>query len=384
MNLFEVYSLFPVEPVSAKDVWVYDRAGIRYLDLYGGHAVISIGHTHPHYVNRLQHQLNRIGFYSNSVENSLQIELAQKLGDMSGYPDYRLFLCNSGAEAMENALKLASFQTGRKKMVAFSGAFHGRTSAAVAITDNPKIQAPINSTDHVVRVAWNDLPTLASVLASGAIAAVIIESIQGVGGIHVPFKEFLVEAAQLCKSHGTMLIIDEIQAGFGRSGKFFAHQHLGVKADLVTMAKGMGNGFPVGGVLIGPSFEAWPGMLGTTFGGNHLACAASLAVLETLDKEDLISHAANMGQYLQHKLSALPQIQQIRGLGLMLGLELPGPAKEARKQLLFEHQIFTGSSSQPNVLRLLPPLTIQQTELDYFVSSLQSVLETLYSPAANA
>ncbi|MEM7654934.1 MAG: aminotransferase class III-fold pyridoxal phosphate-dependent enzyme [Bacteroidota bacterium] len=374
MNLFDVYPLFDVEPVRGLGSRLWDQQGTEYLDLYGGHAVISIGHSHPHYVRRIQDQLQQLGFYSNSVQNPLQPILAEELGRQSGYEAHSLFLCNSGAEAMENALKLASFHTGRKQVVYLSGAFHGRTSAAVGITDNPRIQAPINLTDHLLKIAFNDLEALKRHLATEACCALVVEGIQGVGGIQVPNDAFLQAAREVCTQTGTVLILDEIQAGYGRTGRFFAHQHAGVAADLITVAKGMANGFPIGGVLIGPQFEAWYGMLGTTFGGNHLACAAGLAVLEVLEQENLIEQAARMGSYLMDALDDFAGITEVRGRGLMIGIELEQMAKPIRKQLLFEHQIFTGSSSRPNTLRLLPPLNLSQADADTFLEALQKVL----------
>lgn len=374
MNLFNVYPLFDIEPVRGESCYVWDKNGTRYLDLYGGHAVISIGHSHPHYVQKITTQLGKLGFYSNSVQNNLQLELAEKLGELSGYTDYQLFLINSGAEAMENALKLASFHNGRKKMVMLEAAFHGRTSGAVAITDIPKIQAPINSTDHVIRIAFNDEVALEEALSGGDICALVIEGMQGVGGIYVPTDSFLKKARSLCDQYGTVLILDEIQSGYGRTGKFFAHQYADIKPDIITLAKGMGNGFPIGGVMIAPKFEAWFGMLGTTFGGNHLACAAGIAVLDVLKAENLIEHAAKLGAYLKEKLSQIPGIKEIRGEGLMIGMHLKTDAKPVRLRLLQEHHIFTGSSSQAQTLRLLPPLCMTEAQADQFIEALKQVL----------
>ncbi|WNJ16352.1 aminotransferase class III-fold pyridoxal phosphate-dependent enzyme [Pontibacter sp. G13] len=374
MNLFDVYPLFDVEPVRAQGSYLWDKQGNIYLDLYGGHAVISIGHSHPAYVRALSLQLNKLGFYSNSVKNSLQVELAKKLGELSGYKDHQLFLCNSGAEAIENALKLASFHTKRSQVLALSKAFHGRTSAAVAITDNPKIQAPVNATDQMTTIPFNDLDALEAELSKGTYAAFVVEGIQGVAGIKVPSESFLRKARRLCTEHGTVLILDEIQSGYGRTGKFFAHQHAGIEADLITVAKGMGNGFPIGGVLIGPQFEPWHGMLGTTFGGNHLACAAGIAVLDVLKEENLMKNASKMGQYLVPKLEQIPGIKSITGKGLMIGMELDRPAKEVRKALLSEYGIFTGSASDPHVLRLLPSLGVEKEELKQFLQALENVL----------
>jgi acetylornithine aminotransferase len=373
MNLFPVYTLFNITPTKGQGAWIWDQNNQKYLDLYGGHAVISIGHSHPHYVKCLQSQVSNLGFYSNSVQNPLQEAVAEKLGKLSGYEDYSLFMINSGAEAIENALKLASFHTGKQKVIVFEKAFHGRTSAAVAITDNPKIQAPINPTSHVVHIPFNDIEALKAEMGKGDICAVVAESIQGVGGVHVVSDEFWQTARSLCDKHGAVLIADEIQAGYGRSGRFFGHQYSGVKADLITVAKGMGNGFPVGGVLIGPQFEAWPGMLGTTFGGNHLACAAALAVLEVIEKENLITHAESMGNYLRQALAKHPLVKEVRGKGLMIGLELHVPAAPIRKQLLFENHIFTGSSSMKNVLRLLPPLNLTKEEADHFLQTFEAI-----------
>lgn len=376
MNLFDVYPLFDITPVSAKDCHVYDQNGTEYLDLYGGHAVISIGHTHPHYVSMLEKQVKAIGFYSNSIQNPLQKELADKLGELSCLENHRLFLCNSGAEANENALKVASFHTGRAKVLFLERAFHGRTSAAVAATDNPKVVAPVNETGHMVKIAFDDEAALRQHLESKEFCAVIIEGMQGVGGIHEPSSSFFTLARELCTETGTVLILDEIQSGYGRTGMFFAHQHAGIVPDIVSIAKGMGNGFPIGGIMIGPQFEAWYGMLGTTFGGNHLACAAGIAVLDVLKAEGLIQHAAQLGETWIPRLRALPGVKEVRGRGLMLGLELEGPAAPIRKQLLFDHKIFTGSSSQPNVLRLLPPMTLQPAHVDQCMEAMGEVLET--------
>lgn len=374
MNLFDVYPLFDITPVKGLDCHVWDDQGIKYLDLYGGHAVISIGHSHPHYVDRLEQQIRKIGFYSNSVQNPMQGELAEKLGKLSGYEDYDLFLCNSGAEATENALKLASFQTGRRKIISFKGAFHGRTSAAVAITDNAKIQAPINGTEHVAWLELGDVEGLEKLLNTREYCAVIIEGIQGIGGIQLPGEGFLEAAQTLCEQSGTILILDEIQSGYGRSGKFFAHQYTNARPDLITIAKGMGNGFPVGGVLISPKFEAKYGMLGTTFGGNHLACAASLAVLEVIEQENLMDNTTQVGAYLMSQLAALGGFQEVRGLGLMVGIEMDSVIKSLRSNLLKEHHIFTGSAKNPKVLRILPPLTLQTSAIDEFVEALKQAI----------
>ena len=335
MELFNVYSLYPVEPVRGKGCFVYDGTGTEYLDLYGGHAVISIGHAHPAYVKALSEQVARLGFYSNSVENSLQQRLATLLGRISGYDDYRLFLCNSGAEANENALKLASFQTGRAKVLAMGKAFHGRTSGAVAATDNPSISAPFNRTPNVEFAPLNDLEAVRAKLSTREFAAVIIEGIQGVSGIHCPTDDFLRGVRAAATETGTQLILDEIQSGYGRTGRFFAHQQAGIRPDLITTAKGMGNGFPIGGVLIAPHFEARPGMLGTTFGGNHLACAAAIAVLETLEGEGLVENAARVGDYLLGELRRFDHLKEVRGRGLMIGVEIDGSGSELRRELLF-------------------------------------------------
>ena len=373
MNLFDVYPLFDIEITKGIGCRTYDKQGIEYLDLYGGHAVISVGHSHPHYIKRINDQLSQIGFYSNSVQIPQQKELAEKLGKACGYPDYQLFLINSGAEANENAIKLASFATGRKKIISFSKSFHGRTSAAVAVTDNPKIVAPVNATSNAVILPFNDINALEEQLKTNEIAGVIIEGIQGVGGIRVPDTEFLVGAEKLCKQYGTLLILDEIQSGYGRSGKFFAHQYTSVKPDLITVAKGMGNGFPVGALLISPEIKPWFGMLGTTFGGNYLACAASLAVLEIMEEEKLVENAAEVGEYLINKLKAVSGIKEVRGLGLMIGLEFEQQINDIRHVLLKKHHIFTGVSGT-NTIRLLSPLTLTKQQADTFVDAL---LETL-------
>lgn len=374
MNLFDVYSLWNIEPVKAKGCRVWDSKGIEYLDLYGGHAVISIGHSHPTYVKALQNQVAEIGFYSNSVQNSLQQELAQKLGEQSGYPDYSLFLCNSGAEANENALKLASFHTGKRRVIAFKEAFHGRTSGAVAVTDNPNIQSLFNKGHDVVFVPLNDINAVEDELRKEDVAAVIIEGIQGVAGIYAPESNFLQQLESLCKQYNTVLILDEIQSGYGRTGHFFAHQPAGIKPHLITMAKGMGNGFPIGGVLISPHFEAKKGMLGTTFGGNHLACAAAIAVLDVMKEESLLLNAARMGDYLKNQLGLISVITEIRGCGLMLGIEFMPEYASVRNQLLFESHIFTGGAKN-NVMRLLPPLTISKSEIDFFIRELKKLTD---------
>ena len=373
MKLFDVYPLFDLEIVAGKGCYTYDTQGTEYLDLYGGHAVISIGHSHPCYVKRITEQAQKLVFYSNSVINSLQQQLADKLGALSGYDDYALFLINSGAEANENALKLASFHTGKKKVIAFAHSFHGRTSAAVKVTDNPRIVAPINDTFEVAFLPLNDMARVEQELAGGDVCAVIIEGIQGVGGIQVPDAQFLRDLREACTRHGVVLIVDEVQSGYGRTGKFFAHQHAGIRPDLITMAKGMGNGFPIGGVLISPQFTPVYGMLGTTFGGNHLACAAACAVLDVMRDEHLVDNAARVGQYLIDRLREIPQIKEVRGKGLMIGLEFDQPVKELRHKLLFEQHVFTGASGT-NVIRLLPPLSLSQEQADCFIGKLKNIL----------
>lgn len=365
---FNVYSLWDIEPVKAKGCNVWDTKGIKYLDFYGGHAVISIGHTHTHYVQLLKDQIDKIVFYSNSVVNRLQDELSEKLGELSGYIDYSLFLCNSGAEANENALKLASFKTGKKKVIAFNDAFHGRTSGAIAVTDNPAIQAPFNNGHEVVFLPLNDMGAVEEAFKADDIAAVIIEPIQGIAGIFPADIEFLQQLETLCNEQGVILIADEIQCGYGRSGKFFAHQYANIKPDIISIAKGMGNGFPIGGILISPKFEAKEGLLGTTFGGNHLACAAAIAVLDVMKDEDLVNNAAEMGTYLQDQLKGCIGIKAIRGKGLMVGVELEPEYAGLRNKLLFENHIFTGGAKN-NVMRLLPPLSISKDEIDIFIQA---------------
>ena len=369
MKLFDVYSLLDMEPVKAEGAYLWDKEGVEYLDFYGGHAVISIGHTHPHYVKRISEQLSNIGFYSNAVINSLQVELAEKLGALTnGYEDYSLFLCNSGAEANENALKLASFTTGRERILAMKGAFHGRTSMAVAVTDNPTIQAPVNKTDKVSFIALNDVDALREELRKGEYAAVIIEPIQGVGGIQVATDEFLRVAREECDATGTMLIMDEVQAGCGRSGLYFAHQWSDVKADIITLAKGIANGFPVGAIMISPAIPAKKGMLGTTFGGSHLACAAALAVAEVVAEENLVENARKMGEKIVEALRGEAIISDIRGRGLMIGIDLKVPQADFRKVLREKYHIMTGLSGK-FTLRLLPPLMIGDKEVERFVEA---------------
>lgn len=374
MQLFDVYSLFDITPVKAQDCTIVDNHGIEYLDLYGGHAVISIGHSHPYYVEKLQSQISKIGFYSNSVQNPLQQELAEKLGAQCGYPDYDLFLTNSGAESVENALKLASFHTGKSKIISFDQSFHGRTSAAVAITDNQKIIAPINAQHQNIILPLNDLEAVKEAIQKEDIAAIIIEGIQGIGGIRIPKKTFLEGLRTLCDENQIVLILDEIQSGYGRSGHFFAHQASGIKADLITMAKGMGNGFPIGGVLIAPHFQATKGMLGTTFGGNYLACSAAIAVLDILKKEDLIAQAKEVGHYFITELKKISNIAEVRGEGLMIGILFNDAVAPIRQKLLKEHHVFTGVSGQ-NMIRLLPPLTLTKDSVDCFITKLKAVLK---------
>lgn len=367
-GLFDVYSLWDIEPVRAKGCTVWDVNDTEYLDLYGGHAVISIGHTHPHYTALLKKQIDNIVFYSNSVQNNLQLELSEKLGELSGYPDYSLFLCNSGAEANENALKLASFQTGKKKVIAFNDAFHGRTSGAVAISDNSAIQAPFNTGHEVTFLPFNDIAAVEKALQTDDYAAVIFEPIQGVAGIFVAEIEFMQQLQTLCSKHNVVLIADEVQSGYGRSGKFFAHQYANMKPDIIVMAKGMGNGFPIGGILIAPMIDAKKGMLGTTFGGNHLACVAAIAVLDVIKEENLIENAVKLGDYVQKQLKGNPGIKAIRGQGLMIGIELEPEHSELRNKLLFEDHIFTGGAKN-NVMRLLPPLSVTKEEIDTFIDA---------------
>ncbi|WP_278504922.1 aspartate aminotransferase family protein [Phocaeicola barnesiae] len=374
MKLFDVYPLFDVNIVKGKGCHVWDDKGQEYLDLYGGHAVISIGHAHPHYVEAISKQVASLGFYSNSVINKLQQEVADRLGAMCGYDDYQLFLINSGAEANENALKLASFYNGRTRIVSFAKAFHGRTSLAVEVTNNPKIIAPVNDNGHVTYLPWNDVDAMKAELAKGDVCAVIIEGIQGVGGIQVPAPGFMQAIRQACDENGTVLILDEIQSGYGRSGKFFSHQYDGIRPDMITVAKGIGNGFPMAGVLISPKFTPVYGQLGTTFGGNHLACAAAIAVLDVMKAENLVENAARVGAHLMEELKKFEGIKEVRGRGLMIGLEFENPIKEIRQKLLFEQKVFTGVSGT-NVIRLLPPLCLGMAEADEFLNRLHNVLK---------
>ena len=373
MKLFDVYPLFDVEIVKGRGCYTYDTNGTEYLDLYGGHAVISVGHSHPHYVEALKSQAENLVFYSNSVVNSLQRQLAERLGKACGYDDYQLFLINSGAEANENALKLAAFHTGRRRVLAFGKAFHGRTSLAVEATDNPKIISPVNANGIVTFVPLNDIEAARAELAKEDVAAVIVEGIQGVGGVRIPEPGFLKALRAECDATGTVLVLDEIQSGYGRSGRFFAHQHAGIKADIVTMAKGIANGYPMGGLIIAPKFKPVYGMLGTTFGGNHLGCAAALAVLDIFESENLVENARVVGEHLITELKKLPQIKEVRGLGLMIGLEFAEPVKELRKRLLMEQHVFTGASGT-NVIRLLPPLVLTIEQANEFIARLKKVL----------
>ena len=374
MKLFDVYPLYNVTPVKAVGSYVWDDKNIKYLDLYGGHGVISVGHSHPHYVASVSNQLNAIGFYSNSVQMPLQVELAEKLGRISGCDNYNLFLCNSGAEANENALKLASFITGKSKIIAFNNSFHGRTSAAVAVTDNKAINAPINLQQEVAFLPLNDIDALKSEISKGDVAAVIIEGIQGVGGLDEGTTAFFQQVQKVCNENCVLLILDEIQSGYGRSGKFFAFQHHNIQPDIITTAKGMANGFPIGGVLISDVFKAKYGMLGTTFGGSHLACAAAIAVLDIIEKENLIDNVNEVSAYFLQEIKAISKIKQLKGRGLMLGAEFDFEVGELRKKLIFDKQIFTGGSNNKNLLRILPPLSISKPEIDVFINALKELL----------
>ena len=374
MSLFNVYPLFDITPVRAKDMYVYDENDVEHLDLYGGHAVISIGHSHPKYVEAIQNQVSKLGFYSNAIQNPLQDKLAERLEVLSGCKDYQLFLCSSGAEANENALKLASFHNGKKKILAFNNSFHGRTSAAVAATDNPKIIAPLNAQQAVDFVELGDLNKVEDILKENETCAVIVECIQGVGGLDQSTSEFYQGLEKLCKTYNTTFIADEVQSGFGRTGDFFAFQKHGIEPDIISIAKGMGNGFPVGGILIHPSIKASFGLLGTTFGGNHLACAASLSVLEVLEDEHLMQNAKDMSAYFIEKANQLTNLKAIKGRGLMIGLEFNFPVADLRKRLVYEHKIFTGSAKNPNLIRILPPLTIKKQHIDRLFEALQKEL----------
>ncbi|MHB1196333.1 MAG: aspartate aminotransferase family protein [Lutibacter sp.] len=374
MELFDVYPLYNVTPVKAEGVYVWDENNTKYLDFYGGHGVISIGHTHPEYVKSLSEQLTKIGFYSNSIVNPLQQKLAHKLGKLSGCENYNLFLCNSGAEANENALKLASFETGKSRIIAFKNAFHGRTSAAVAVTDNPGINAPINLQQKVTFLPLNDIELVIHEIGKGDVAAVIIEGIQGVGGLDEGTTEFFQEVQKECNENKVVLILDEVQSGYGRSGKFFAFQHHNIQPDVITTAKGMGNGFPIGGVLIADKHKAKYGMLGTTFGGNHLACAAGIAVLDIMEKEKLTENVQEVYAYFLQQISTVPQIKKVKGKGLMLGVEFDFEVGELRKKLIFDKHIFTGGSNNKNLLRILPPLNVNKEHVDIFINALKEIL----------
>jgi acetylornithine/N-succinyldiaminopimelate aminotransferase len=377
MNLFNVYPLYDITPVKALDCTITDNNGVEYLDLYSGHGVISIGHTQPDYVEKLKNQLDHLGFYSNAIQNPLQVELAQKLGKLSGLEDYELFLCSSGAEANENALKLASFHNGKSRVVAFDNSFHGRTSAAVAVTDNKKIVAPINAQQVVTFLPLNQIDLVEAELAKGDVSAVIIEGIQGVGGLDEGTTEFFQALEKACKKHDVVLILDEVQSGYGRSGKFFAFQHHGINADIISVAKGMGNGFPVGAILISPKFEASFGLLGTTFGGSHLSCAAGIAVLDVIEKLDLQKNVNEVYEYFLEKIKQVSGIKQVKGKGLMLGVEFDFDVAALRKKLIIEKHIFTGSANNKNLLRILPPLTVKKSDIDTFIVALKESLEEL-------
>ncbi|WP_020530742.1 aspartate aminotransferase family protein [Flexithrix dorotheae] len=377
MNMFDVYPVFGIKPVKGEGSYVWDSEGNKYLDLYGGHAVISIGHSHPHFVESISNQLKELAFYSNFIINPLQEKFARKLGEVSGYQDYNLFLCNSGAEANENAIKLASFYNGKKKVISFTKGFHGRTSLSVAVTDNPKIVAPVNETDNAIILPFNDEKALEKAFQEEEISAVIIEGIQGIGGINLPNPSFIKKIERLCKDNNAVFIADAVQCGYGRTGKFFSHDHFEVKADIYTMAKGMGNGFPIGGIAISPKIEAVYGMLGSTFGGNHMACAAGIAVLEVMEKENLMENATQVGNYLIQELKGMGIAKEVRGIGLMIGIEFDFPIKEIRTKLLFENKIFTGSASNPNTLRLLPPLNLTKAQATVFLETLNEVLKAV-------
>ena len=377
MNLFDVYPLYNITPVKAVDCTITDENGVEYLDLYSGHGVISIGHTQPHYVAKVKEQLDNIGFYSNAIQNPLQVELAQKLGELSGYDDYALFLCSSGAEANENALKLASFHNGKSRVIAFDNSFHGRTSAAVAVTDNKKIVAPINAQQVVTFLPLNQIDLVETELQKGDVCTVIIEGIQGVGGLDEGTTEFFQALEKLCKQYEAVLILDEVQSGYGRSGKFFAHQYHNIKADIICLAKGMGNGFPIGGVLISPKFQASYGLLGTTFGGSHLACAAGIAVLDVMEAKNLIENTNKVSEYFFEAIKVIPEIIKVKGRGLMLGVEFDFDVSALRKKMIIEKHIFTGGANNKNLLRILPPLTITTEAIDTFIVALRESLAEL-------
>ena len=375
MKLFDVYPLYNVTPVRAEGSYIYDENNVKYLDLYGGHGVISVGHTHPDYVTKLKSQLDNLGFYSNAIQNPLQVELATKLGKLSGCEEYNLFLCNSGAEANENALKLASFHTGNSRVISFKNSFHGRTSAAVAVTDNPKINAPINRQQVATILPLNNINAVENELEKGDVCAVIIEGIQGIGGLDEGTSEFFKNLEVLCEKYKAILILDEIQSGYGRSGKFFAFQHHKIKPDIITTAKGMGNGFPIGGVLIAPKLKASLGMLGTTFGGNHLACAAAISVLEIIEKEKLMENVQEISMYFLSEIKQIPQIKNIKGRGLMVGVEFEFEVGELRKELIYDHNIFTGGAMNKKLLRILPPLNVKKEHIDTFIKALKEILK---------
>lgn len=377
MSLFNVYPIYDITPTKALGAKVWDKNNQEYLDFYGGHGVISIGHSHPNYVKAITEQVEKIGFYSNSIQNPVQEQLAKELTSVSGYTDYSLFLCNSGAEANENALKLASFHNKKSKVIAFKNAFHGRTSAAVAVTDNPSIVAPLNNNHEVIFLPLNDIEAVKKEISSNEICAVIIEGIQGVGGLDEGTTEFFQQLEKACNENDAILILDEIQSGYGRSGKFFAHQHHNIKPDIISMAKGMGNGFPIGGILISPKFKASHGLLGTTFGGNHLACAAALSVLKTMEEENLIENTTGIAAYFKEQMQQFAQIKKIKGKGLMLGLEFDFEIAELRKKMIHEEFIFTGNASQKNLLRILPPLSITKNDVDFFTNGLKNALNNL-------
>ncbi|WP_378187295.1 aspartate aminotransferase family protein [Aquimarina sp. W85] len=371
MKLFDVYPLYDIEPTHAYNCTIVDKHNVEYLDLYGGHAVISIGHAHPHYIKSIKNQLDNLGFYSNAVQNKLQQRLAKKLGELSGYSQYQLFLCNSGAEANENALKLASFHTNKARIIAFTNGFHGRTSAAVSVTDNATIIAPLNKQHDVTLLPLNQIGLVEEELKKGDVCAVIIEPIQGVGGLDQGTSQFFKALDKACKANNVLLILDEVQAGYGRTGKFFAHQHHGITPDIISVAKGMGNGFPMGGILIAPHIQASHGLLGTTFGGNHLACAAGIAVLEVIEEENLLKNAKKMGRYFKQQIESIEQVHQVKGRGLMLGLQFEFEVSSLRKALLYKYHIFTGAAKNPRVLRILPPLTITKLDIDIFIKALR-------------
>ncbi|MCF8322479.1 MAG: aminotransferase class III-fold pyridoxal phosphate-dependent enzyme [Flavobacterium sp.] len=377
MNLFDVYPLYNVTPVKALDCKIYDDKGIEYLDLYSGHGVISVGHSHPEYNAKLKAQLDQLSFYSNAIQNPLQVELADKLGKLSGCEEYSLFLCSSGAEANENALKMASFHTNKSRVISFNNAFHGRTSAAVATTDNPKIVAPMNAQQVVTFLPLNQIELVEAELKKGDVACVIIEPIQGVGGLDMGTTDFFQELEKICAKYEVVLILDEVQSGYGRSGKFFAHQHHGIKPDIICMAKGMGNGFPIGGILTSPKFKASHGLLGTTFGGSHLACAAGIAVLDIIEKEKLMDNALVIEKYFFEQIKQIPEIIKVKGRGLMLGVEFDFEVGPLRKKMIMEKHIFTGSASNKNLLRILPPLTVKKEYIDTFINRLKEALEEL-------